>query len=131
MSWRDHEFHLPARRWLLNRRGNLWATCPLTEAEFVRLSAQAKVVKVAEALSVLERNCADPDHVFWPQDYPFREVRPEIRARLFGHQQISGALLLDLAIRRGGTFVTLDQRIPSLLPLDSPHRAAIEIIAAQ
>ena len=134
MAWPEHDFYAPAKRWFIHRRGQSWATCPLTEAGFVRLSARSQVVRlkpaIADAISALEDNRADPDHVFWPQDSSLPELLPEIRARLFGHQQISDALLLDLAIRRGGIFVTLDQRIPNLLPLNSPHRAAIEIIPA-
>ena len=80
------------------------------------------------ALRALERNCAEPEHVFWPQDFAVTELLPEIRERLVGHQQLSDAILLDLAIRKGGRLATLDRRVEKLLAPGSPHRGAIEII---
>lgn len=70
-------------------------------------------------------------HTFWPQDYSVTELLPEIRERLVGHQQLTDALLLDLAIRKGGRLVTFDQRIASLLSADSPHRSALEVAVAK
>jgi hypothetical protein len=56
------------------------------------------------------------------------EMLPEMRERLVGRQPLTDAVPLDLAIRKGGRLVTLDQRAANLLPLDSPHRSAIEVI---
>ncbi len=48
-----------------------------------------------------------------------------------GHQQLTGVILLDLAIRRGGRLATFDRRAARLLPRESPHRDAIEIIPTE
>jgi predicted nucleic acid-binding protein len=45
-----------------------------------------------------------------------------------GHQQVTDAYLLGLAIRRGGVLATLDQRIASLTEPKSAERRALEII---
>jgi toxin-antitoxin system PIN domain toxin len=134
MVWQEHIHHDRVRRW----RGALlredWATCPLTEAGFVRVSVQPHIGGVFEAMQnafrALERNCAEAQHVFWPQDSSVTHLLPEIRERLVGHQQLSDAILLDLAIRKGGRLATLDRRVLNLLPADSPHRRAIELIPA-
>ena len=45
-----------------------------------------------------------------------------------GHQQVTDACLLGLAIRRGGMLATLDQRIAGLIELKSVERKALEIV---
>jgi len=69
-----------------------------------------------------------PDHEFWPLEYGVTQILPEIRERLMGHNQVPDALLLDLAIRKRGRLATFDRRVESLLPGDSVHRDAIEIL---
>ena len=44
-----------------------------------------------------------------------------------GHQQLADALLLDLAIRKQATLVTLDRRVENLLSSDSAHRSVLEV----
>jgi len=83
---------------------------------------------LGSAVQILTANVAAKEHVFWNLDYSPALILPEIRDRIRGHRQVPDALLLDLAIRRKGRLVTFDQGIPHLLPLNSPHRAAIEII---
>jgi len=41
------------------------------------------------------------------------------------------ALLLDLAIRRGGKLATFDRRAENLLAPGSAHRCALEILAME
>lgn len=133
MIWPEHIHHDVVRRWLGGHRAEKWASCPVTQAGFVRVSAQPVLGGVAQGvqygLRALEKNCAEPRHVFWAQDSSLVEMLPEIRERLVGHQQLTDAILLDLAIRKGGRLVTLDRRAANLLPPDSPHRSAIEVIA--
>jgi len=133
MIWPEHIHHEVVRRWLGRHRADEWASCPVTQAGFVRVSAQPVLSGVAQGvqygLRALEKNCAEHRHVFWAQDSSVVEMLPEIRERLTGHQQLTDAILLDLAIRKGGRLVTLDRRVANLLPPDSPHRSAIEVIA--
>ena len=135
LLWPSHIHFQRAFRWFRSRRSEGWATCPLTELAFVRLSAQPAAVgtpfSISEALETLANNLAGPDHEFWPLDYGLTEVLPEIRERVIGHQQLNDALLLDLAIRRGGRLATFDRRTEALLPPGSPHRSALEIIRTE
>ena len=48
-----------------------------------------------------------------------------------GHKQLADALLLDLAIRRGGKLATFDRRIEHLLPPGSEHGSALEILPVE
>jgi uncharacterized protein len=135
MLWPRHSFFRQAGGWFAKNHGNGWASCPLSQAGFVRLYAQRAVtgmdISAREALGVLEKNCVPSfHHVFWPEESSLVDLLPEIRRRLIGHQQLTDAILLDLAIRKGGQLVTLDQRVATLLPPDSPHRNAVEVIPA-
>ena len=134
LAWPNHIHHEAAHRWIAARGQRKWATCPLTQLAFVRLSSQAVVVKTAISVSAaphtLNANIASPDHEFWPMEHGLSEVLTEIRERLVGHHQLADGLLLDLAIRRGGSLSTFDQRVAALLAPDSSHRSAVEIVPA-
>ncbi len=84
---------------------------------------------MADAHELLAANLAERDHEFWPVDYPVTGILTEIRDRIAGHHQLMDAILLDLAIRRHGSLATFDKRIASLLPAQSPHSAALEVLS--
>lgn len=132
LIWSHHIHHRAAHDWFDANRVHGWVTCPLTEAGFLRISMQPAAIKIAipfpEVFRALNLNVAARDHMFWPLDYPLSELQPEIQHRIRGTQQLTDAILLDLAIRHKGRLVTFDRRIGDLLPADSPHRAAIEYI---
>lgn len=125
-----HIFHKASKCWFREHAAEGWASCAITEAGLVRLAAASRSgsIPVSEGLRALSLLCEIPKHEFWALDNPVHSIREEIRERLSGHQQITDALLLDLAIRRAGRLVTFDKRLRNLLPPDSPHQAAIEVI---
>ncbi|MCS6954115.1 MAG: PIN domain-containing protein [Bryobacterales bacterium] len=132
LAWPNHICHRAARKWFSAHRLDGWATCTLTQLGFVRLSSLEAVTKrpvtVQEAMRALATATTAPEHVFWGMDSSLVHIHPEIGARLMGHRQLVDALLLDLAIRNGGKLVTFDRRVENLLPADSPHRDALEIL---
>ena len=87
-----------------------------------------RTVQFAEAHRALRLNLEAPEHEFWPLDVSLGAMLPEIQQRIRGPQQLTDAILLDLAIRRRGRLVTFDRRIENLLPSHSPHQAALEVI---
>jgi uncharacterized protein len=125
----DHEQHQQAGSWFKQNRGSGWATCGLTEAGLVRLAAQFGTPP-GTTLAVLEQWIATREHQFWGIDTSAVRIQPEIRERMRGARQVTDAILLDLAIRRGGTLVTIGDRVRQLLPPDSPLQSAIEVIEA-
>ena len=68
-------------------------------------------------------------HRFRRLESGLADVREEIRARVVGHNQLTDAVLLDLAIRHEGRLATFDRRILGLLP-GSLSGDAVEIIPA-
>lgn len=132
LAWPTHVHHAAAHRWFSDSASLAWASCPLTQLGFVRLSIQSAVVKVpvlfGDVMDVLERMTAHSGHRFWALDDGLVGVREEMRARVAGHQQLTDAVLLDLAIRHEGWLATFDRRVDDLLPPDSAEREAVAII---
>jgi toxin-antitoxin system PIN domain toxin len=132
LTWPIHMHHDAAHAWFASRQKEGWATCPSTEAGFVRISSQPAVTKrviaVAEALLLLGRMNAREGHRFWPQAGSVADLLPELASRVMGPQQLMDALLLDLAIRNDGVLATFDKRIEHLLPPGSAHRERIEVV---
>ena len=133
MLWPTHERHDVALRWFKHRRAQGWATCPFTETGFVRIVSNPAFSRDAvlprEAMQVLSANTNAEDHTFWADDAPFAEVGAFAGDRLIGHQQVTDAYLLGLAVRRGGALATLDKSIAALAASESPESAALVIVA--
>jgi hypothetical protein len=114
----DHEAHLKVKQWFLKTGMRHWATCPLTEAGFVRVVVNPKFaepsIDMSEALEVLEAMTQAKGHQFWAIDVGIVGAVQGVRERLFGHQQVTDAYLLGLAVRHKGVLVTLDRGLMSL-----------------
>jgi toxin-antitoxin system PIN domain toxin len=134
LAWPNHIHHLAAHRWFAESQGMGWATCPLTQLGFARLSMQPVVVKIpvlyGDVMEALARMTANAAHQFWPLEGGLADVGDEIRTRVMGHQQLTDAVLLDLAIRHRGRLATFDRRVSRLLPPDSAAQDAVAIIPA-
>jgi uncharacterized protein len=132
LFWPSHERHDPAVNWFTRHRAKGWVTCPFTQAGFVRIVSNPAfsrdAVQPREAIQVLSANTVAKDHAFWPDDLPVAEAVAFAGVRLMGHQQVTDAYLLGLAIRRGGVLATLDQRIAALTEPKSAERKALETV---
>lgn len=118
LLWPSHTQHEAAVKWFAAKRSRGWATCPVTEAAFVRIVSNPAFSRDAvtprEAAAVLAANMASRDHEFWPDDLPFSKAVAFTGARLVGHQQVTDAYLFGLAIHRGGVLATMDRSIQTL-----------------
>ena len=132
LLWPSHAHHARAVRWFTMHRSSGWATCPFTQAGFVRIVSNPAFSRDAvtprDALSVLAANTASKDHVFWPDELPLAEAVAVAGSRLLGHQQVTDAYLLGMVLRRGGMLATLDERITALAEPDSVQRRAVALI---
>ena len=132
LLWPSHERHALAVKWFVRHRRKGWATCPFTQAGFVRIVSNPAfsrdAVQPREALQVLVANTAAKDHVFWPNDQPFAEAVAFAGARLVGHQQVTDAYLLGVAVHRGGVLATLDRQISALMAPTGGERNALEVV---
>lgn len=113
-----HEKHDRVMQWFRSSGRNHWATCPFTEAGFVRVVSNPKFtaqsVDVEEALQLLTELTALPGRQFWPIDITFAEATKPFEGRFFGHQQVTDLYLLSLAIRHKAVLATTDRGIALL-----------------
>jgi toxin-antitoxin system PIN domain toxin len=115
LAWPEHEFHDKVGRWFVRHSRAGWATCPFTQAAFVRVLSNAAfsadALTPANALRVLESNLLLPGHHFWADSISVPEALRRIGSRLTGHRQITDAYLLGLALDHKGRLATLDKGI--------------------
>lgn len=90
----------------------------MTESGFVRVVSNPKFASsrpdLGEAQQVLASFTAIPGHHFWEDHMRITDVFALLGERLHGHQQVTDAYLLALAISRKGQLVTLDRAIATL-----------------
>ena len=126
----DHVSHTIASRWFGRVGAANWATCAMTEASFVRIVSNPSFFRhapdLAEAMRMLEILTRMPGHHFWTTDVPFSTSVEPLLDRVFGHQQVTDAYLLGLAITKKGKLATLDRGIRLLA--GSEHWAHVEVL---
>ncbi len=110
-----HVHHQRAQSW---RRSQMdesgWASCPITQNGFVRISAQRSYSNpkpLPEALRLLQNLVARSDHAFWPDDVSILDAGMIDYTRLLSPKMITDVYLLALAVKHGGRLVTLDSGI--------------------
>ena len=111
----EHVHHEIAHDWFSDARGHGWATCPLTENGFVRISSNPRATfaeRPAAARDRLQQFCESGHHVFWADAVSLRDTRVFRTPLPVGSKQVTDIYLLGLACHYGGCFVTLDQGIP-------------------
>jgi toxin-antitoxin system PIN domain toxin len=113
----EHVLHEAAHLWFQSEPDRLWATCPLTQAGFVRLASRALAGSrdaIRQSLARLEFDCRSSSHEYWPVDIDLRDLSDSQRARIVGPNQITDMQLLLLARRHGGQLATLDSGLGEL-----------------
>lgn len=125
-AWPNHEHHQRVTEWFREEHIQGWATCPLVESGFVRVSSLSRITPEAvtpiEAMELLRRIRLLPGHEFWVDNFSI-SATPSSLVR--GHRQVTDYHLLCLARSRGGKLVTLDQGVAALVP---PGHAVNEYI---
>lgn len=120
LAWPNHVHHVRARRWFGSVRDDGWATSPLTESGFVRVSSNSRVVPEArtpaQAIALLREIREVPGHVFWEDDVSAADPEAAPFGEAVGCRQVTDAHLLSLAIRRGGKLATFDRGVVELVP---------------
>ena len=132
MAWPWHEARTKVLEWLSRHAADGWATCPLTQIAFVRVLSNPAFSLNApaptDALALLQSNLAHPSHQFWPDEVSFPKALEPFLPKLVGHQQVTDAYLLGLAIHKKGKLATLDRGIVDLLPEKNRAGEFVELI---
>lgn len=126
LAWPNHLHHRPALAWFSAHRDDGWATCPLTESGFVRISSNRRIVPEArsprQAIELLRAIVALPGHVFWRDEVSFARGGDMAVSALVGHRQVTDLHLVALALQNNGRVATFDRGLRDLVP--PPHESA-------
>lgn len=125
-----HVHHEPAHDWFADNAADGWATCPVTQAGFLRvLSALGSPeLRPATVVEHLRKFCASPGHEFWPDTIALTD------ATLFdlsfaSHRNLTDIYLLGLARKKRGRLATFDRTIP-LKAVVGAGKDVLEVIAS-
>ena len=132
LSWPAHQQHERALTWFGKHASQGWATCPFTQAAFVRILSNPAfspdAVTPREATGLLSRNVLHPRHKFWADEIGFAQAVQLFAGNLAGHQQVADAYLLGLAIHKKGSLATMDGSIQALLGREGKKSDSLIVI---
>jgi uncharacterized protein len=112
----DHVLHQKAHDWW-GANGKLWASCPLTENGFIRITASsayspghtATVLEMTSRFSAFAKNS---DHEFWPDDFSITDPTFFDHGLILSSKYLTDLYLLKMASGKGGCLATFDRNIP-------------------
>ncbi|MGH3502820.1 MAG: TA system VapC family ribonuclease toxin, partial [Nocardioidaceae bacterium] len=120
LAWPNHEGHAAAREWFEHESKRGWATSPVTETGFVRVSSNRRALTTAttpqRAVEMLEQLTTLPGHMFWPDSISLVTGGHIDLPRLSGHRQVTDAHLVALCRAHDAQLVTFDQAVWELAP---------------
>lgn len=132
LMWPAHEGHSQSQEWFSRKSREGWATCPFTQAAFVRIvtnpAFSRDAVSPQEAMKILGDNLKHTSHQFWADNISFVQAAQQFGERMTGHLQVTDAYLLGLAIHKKGKLATMDRAALALLPEKSRERDLVEVI---
>lgn len=130
LAWPNHIHHARAHDWFAGV--GKWATSPLTESGFVRVSSNRKAipdaVTPAEARSLLAELVTVKDHRFWEDAVSAAREDGSAFGRVVSYRQVTDAHLLELAMAHGGYVATFDRGVRDLAPPGSSAGAVVRLI---
>ena len=119
LIWTSHDFHRAAAKWFIENRRDGWATCAMTQAGFVRISAQSAFAAwggtVPSANASREAATTSEGHRFLIVDSVQADVQSICSGGLLGHRQVTDAWLLAIAVRHQCKLVSFDRGLRQLL----------------
>ena len=130
LAWPAHVSHSVAHTWFDKHAQKGWATCPLTECAFARVISNpafsSDALTPQAAIELLAANRKHPSHHFWPDHIDLAQAVRQTDRRLTGHQQITDAYLVGLAVHYKGRLATLDHGVGWLI---EKTKDAVELIS--
>ena len=126
-----HVHHAKTQDWFARKGSRGWATCPITQARFVRIMSNPGMSPYAlppdHAASMLHSNMQHPHHHHWPDEITFPEALDLLGVHLRGHRQVTDIYLMALAAHKKGRLATLDSSIP-LIAAENRRSKIVEFI---
>lgn len=114
----DSVWYTALHRWYDGGGKNNWGVCALTEAGFIRVTTNPKYRgqqrTVDQAAAILAEFSRTDGYHYWPIRDSWEKLTAPFASRITGHQQITDAFLLGLAIHDNLVLVTCDTGIAYL-----------------
>jgi predicted nucleic acid-binding protein len=107
--------------------GLQWALCPFTEAGALRFMTRPKTgdISMETVSSMLAEMKRHPGYHYQPVTTDWHTLTKPFSKRLHGHNQVTDAYLLGLAIHEGLILATFDQ---AMLHLAGEHSQCVHIL---
>jgi uncharacterized protein len=110
----SHPHHTIAQNWFQTEGRKGWATCPISENGFIRITAQTLLKDRTDAVSaaffMLEKTkqAYHETYHFWSDSVSLSDIELFLPLKIVGHKQLTDVYLLGLCQRNNGTLVTFD-----------------------
>jgi toxin-antitoxin system PIN domain toxin len=119
LTSREHPQYSSAQRWFDSLAdGEEWGMCPLSESGYVRIVTNPASGPIAQSFfqagAILKDLAQRPGYRYWPIYQSWADLTAPFATRIFGHQRVTDAFLLGLAIREDGVLVTFDRGLKYL-----------------
>ena len=109
----EHLQYSKAQEWFDSLIDEEWGICPLTEAGYVRVvtnPASGPIIRTFLQTAAILKDLAQwPRYHYWPISGSWADLTASFALRITGHQQVTDAYLLGLAIKEDGVLVTFDR----------------------
>lgn len=121
-----HAHHLAAENWF-DSPGLQWSLCAFTEAGVLRFFTRPKTggLSMEQVTAMLERLKRRPGYHFQPIAADWQTLTAPFSRRIHGHNQVTDAYLLGLAVHEGLVLTTFDK---ALLHLAGKHKNHVLIL---
>ncbi len=108
-----HDQHQIARTWFATSGKHNWSICPFTEAGFLRVTTnptyRPSPQTFESAIAILQSLKGLSGYWYWEIKESWVNLTAPFAARISGHQQVTDAYLLGMAIKEAGVLVTFDR----------------------
>lgn len=116
----SHQHYQMAQNWFISSGNDAVGLCPLTEMGFLRITTNPAYRPaprtIEEAIAILQLlkghpRFAHPLYGYWEIKESWVDLTARFARRISGHQQVTDAYLLGLAIKEKGVLVTFDKGV--------------------
>jgi len=112
LAWPRHVHHAVVTQWFVGAHGQGWATTPVTEAGFIRVSSNPRIfpdgASPGQAAAMLARLQEVNGHRFWKDSTKLGGYAHIFSEHVHGYGSVTDAHLALLARANDGTLATLD-----------------------
>lgn len=132
LAWPQHVHHSQGHEWFERVGHKAWATCPITQMAFVRISSNPKIIPDAvsprQAVAALRQMTSLAGHEFWSDDIAPVNAETFLSLSMVGHRQVTDAYLLALAMHHSSKLATLDKEVTNLLPASKDKQRNLTLV---